>query len=151
MSYSSIDEVLECFSEIEAEALYPTDLKEAIIGVVERFGMQPLILLDRDKCIEIFMKRDGMSFSDANEFFEFNTIGSWVGEGTPCFATLIEKKKTPGYKLTATAKPATKPLDCRGISSDDETGKSDCIHPIVFREYIGQTPGKCAVCKRIVP
>jgi len=25
---------------------------------------------------------------DAEEYFEFNTIGGWVGDGTPAFATL---------------------------------------------------------------
>ncbi len=64
--------------------------KEAIIGKVERFGMSPLILLDRNKCIKIFIERDGMTPEDAEEFFEFNVIGSWVGDGTPCFATLLE-------------------------------------------------------------
>ena len=129
MSYSSVDEVLEYFDEIEAEVLYPTDLKDAIIGVVERFGLQPLILLDRDKCIEIFMKRDGMSFSDANEFFEFNTIGAWMGEGTPCFATLIkQEKKTPVHELavhelTVKVKPTTKPLDCQGVDASSGKGK----------------------------
>lgn len=91
MSYKSIDEALEYLGEIESEALYPTDLKEAIIGVVERFGVQPLVLLDREKCIEIFMKRDGMTDEEAEEHFEYNTIGSWMGTGTPCFATLIKK------------------------------------------------------------
>jgi hypothetical protein len=50
--------------------------------------MEPLILLDKSKCLEIFHKRDGMSYEDALEFFDFNVIGAWMGEGTPCFATL---------------------------------------------------------------
>jgi|WetSurMetagenome_2_1015567.scaffolds.fasta_scaffold190288_3 hypothetical protein len=86
-----IDEFLEDIASINDGAEYPTDLKEAIIGKVERFGLPSLILLDRDKCIEIFMTRDGMSLEDAEEFFEFNVIGSWVGDGTPCFATLIKE------------------------------------------------------------
>jgi hypothetical protein len=59
--------------------------------MVERFGMRPVILLDRDKCISIFVERDGMTHEEAEEYFEFNIIEAWVGEGTPCFATLIEK------------------------------------------------------------
>lgn len=90
-SLEIIDEFLEDIASINEEAQYPTDLKEAIIGRVERFGLPSLILLDRDKCIDIFMTRDGMSLEDAEEFFEFNVIGSWVGDGTPCFATLIKK------------------------------------------------------------
>lgn len=85
-----IESFLEWMSEVNENALYPTDLKDAVIGMVERFGMRPLILLDRDKCISIFMERDGMSHEEAEEFFDFNTIGAWVGEGTPCFATLLK-------------------------------------------------------------
>ena len=55
---SEADEAIEYVGEINPEALYPTDLKEAIIGMVERFGLDPLILLDRTKCIEILMKSD---------------------------------------------------------------------------------------------
>jgi len=47
-------------------------------------------LLDRDKCIDILIKRDRMSYEEADDFFEFNAVGSWMGEGTPCFATLIK-------------------------------------------------------------
>lgn len=85
-----IDNFLEDIASINEEAQYPTDLKDAIIGRVERYGTPTLILLDREKCINIFMERDGMTREDAEEFFEFNVIGSWVGEGTPCFATLLE-------------------------------------------------------------
>lgn len=85
-----VDGFLEDMGSINAEALYPTDLKDAIIGMVERYGTSPLILLDRNKCLNIFIERDGMTPDEAEEFFEFNVIGAWMGEGTPCFATLIE-------------------------------------------------------------
>lgn len=81
---------LEYISEINPEALYPTDLKEAVIGMVERFGRDPLILIDKTKVLEIYQKRDGMTPEDAIEFFEFNVLGAWVGEGTPCYMTRKE-------------------------------------------------------------
>ncbi len=56
--------------------------------MVDRFGQDTLVLLDRDKCLEILMGNDEMPYEDAVEFFEFNIIGAWMGEGTPCFATL---------------------------------------------------------------
>lgn len=152
MKFTTIEEVLEYFDELDTEVLHPTGLEQAIIGIVERFGMQPVILLDREKCIDILVKRDGMTEEEADEFFEYNIIGAWMGEGTPCFATLIEKKReTPGHKLTVKVIPAAKPLDCQGIDSETKTGKLDCSHPFIYREYIGQTPGKCVTCKRIVP
>lgn len=88
-----IEDFLEYMGEISENALYPTDLADAIIGRVERFGQSPLILLNRKKCIDIFMERDKMTWEEAEEHFEYNVIGSWVGEGTPCFATLIEDEE----------------------------------------------------------
>lgn len=86
-----ISEFLENFPETNKEALYPTGFENAIIGRVERFGMNPLILLDRDKCIDILVRRDGMEPDEAEEFFEINVIGAWMGDaGTPCYATLIK-------------------------------------------------------------
>jgi hypothetical protein len=35
--------------------------------------------------LDILVKRDGMSPEEAREFFEYNTVGSWVGEETPIF------------------------------------------------------------------
>jgi hypothetical protein len=31
------------------------------------------------------MERDGMSREDAEEYFDFNVAGAWVGEGMPVF------------------------------------------------------------------
>ena len=85
---------------------YP-DLEKAIIGVVERFGMIPVILYDRDKVIEILMK-GGMSEDSAEEWFEFNTIGTWAGKGTPAFARLIQEESTNGQQKQSTrAEPET--------------------------------------------
>ena len=61
----------------------------AFIGIAQRFGMEPVALYDREKCIRILMERDGMTWEGAEEFFSFNVEGAWVGEKTPAFATLI--------------------------------------------------------------
>ena len=85
-----IEDFIEMMESINPEAAYPSDMKEAIIGYVERSGEMPIILLDREKCLDILMKDSNMTYDEAIEYFEFNTIGSWVGEGTPAFATLID-------------------------------------------------------------
>ena len=69
-----IEDFLECMELINQEALYPTGFEEAIIGIAERIGSEPLILLDRQKCIEILMK--DMSEEEAIEYFDFNVLGS---------------------------------------------------------------------------
>tara|TARA_R110000796_G_scaffold22846_8_gene65824 strand:- start:6144 stop:6389 length:246 start_codon:yes stop_codon:yes gene_type:complete len=58
---------------------------EAIMGVVQRFGQETVILYDTDKLIDILVQRDEMPYDDAVEFFEYNILGSWVGEETPAF------------------------------------------------------------------
>lgn len=58
----------------------------ALIGVSEaQPGRPPLAVYDYMKCAEILMERDGMSGEEAIEFLDFNTVGSWVGGGTPVF------------------------------------------------------------------
>jgi hypothetical protein len=43
---------------------------------------------DVQKCIANLMAK-GMTEDEANEFFEFNTEGTWVGDGTPVFLRRI--------------------------------------------------------------
>ena len=86
------DEYKELLAEVNEEMLFADGYEDALIGYVERFGMEPIALYDRNKCIQILMKRDGMSFEEASEFFAFNTIGAWMGDSTPAFATIIPRK-----------------------------------------------------------
>ena len=60
-------------------------LEEAIIGVGGRMNMPDVLIYSYNKCVEIFMKRDGMSHEEAVEWMEFNVVGAWVGETTPIF------------------------------------------------------------------
>jgi hypothetical protein len=69
-------------SEIYPDLLKADGFDEAIIGVVERIGVQA-ICYDKDKVIKILMK--DMSEEEAYEYFEFNIGGAWVGEHTPFF------------------------------------------------------------------
>jgi len=64
--------------------LEPAYFDKAIIGMVQRIGLDA-ICYDRDKVLEILMEEEGMSFEDAVEHFEYNIIGSWVGDSTPLF------------------------------------------------------------------
>lgn len=59
---------------------------DAIIGIAERDG-EDCVVYDRAKVIQALRRRDGMDEDGAAEFFEYNIAGSWVGPGTPIFAT----------------------------------------------------------------
>ena len=52
----------------------------AFIGISHRFGFDvPVATYDRETCIEILM-RDDRTREEADEFFEYNVIGSWAWE-----------------------------------------------------------------------
>jgi hypothetical protein len=38
--------------------------------------------------------KEGMDYEEAEEFFEFNQIGAWLGESTPCFITMTDEERT---------------------------------------------------------
>ena len=79
---------MQLLEEINPEALLADGFEDAYIGVCEVFNRPPLAAYDRDKCIEILMERDGMDRDDAEEYFNFNVSGSWVGDNTPVYITL---------------------------------------------------------------
>jgi hypothetical protein len=55
---------------------------EAIIGEVMRFS-DTFILYDHSKVMEILMR--DMSEEDALDYWSYNQVGAWVGDGTPAF------------------------------------------------------------------
>lgn len=82
-------DVLNELSEYYGELLVADGFDEAIIGLGERCGSPPIVCYDRSLCIKKLMD-DGASYDEAEEHFEFNVLGSWVGESTPIFIQLFK-------------------------------------------------------------
>jgi hypothetical protein len=61
---------------------------DCIVGIVEQFGKPPILCYDKLLVIQK-MVGAGSSYEDAEEYFEYNQIGAYVGESTPCFLTPI--------------------------------------------------------------
>jgi hypothetical protein len=57
---------------------------KALIGV-GRQCMTDIAVYDYDKCVDILIERDGMSYDEAVDYMEFNVVGSYVGQQTPIF------------------------------------------------------------------
>ena len=57
---------------------------DCVIGTCERFGQEEIIAYDKRKVLAKLVSED-MTEDEALEYFYFNQIGAWVGEGTPCF------------------------------------------------------------------
>lgn len=72
---------------------------DAFVGTtISAFGRKQVALYDYDKCILILMHDNHMSEEDAIEYFDFNVIGAWVGEGTPIFINQHSVKNIEDYK-----------------------------------------------------
>ena len=58
---------------------------EAVVGTITSYGRGESVLYSTEKIIGIMMERDGMSANEALEFFHYNILGSYNGEGMPAF------------------------------------------------------------------
>jgi hypothetical protein len=67
--------------------LFADGYDAAIVGIGIHGGIES-VAYDAAKVIAILRRRDGMSQEEAEEFFEFNVLGAWVGERTPMFVRL---------------------------------------------------------------
>jgi hypothetical protein len=83
-------DLTEILVECCDDAIVYPDLKEAMIGIVERFGMSSVALYDYNKVIQILME-SGMTHEEAVEWYGFNTLGTWAGDGTPAFARIFNQ------------------------------------------------------------
>jgi len=61
---------------------------EAIIGVVERAAGAPVIAYDTQKILNILERT--MPMEDAQDYFDYNIVGSYMGDKTPVFITSAE-------------------------------------------------------------
>lgn len=69
-------------------------LDEAIIGQTTLWNVDGDVLVySVDTIISILMNRDGLSYEEAFEFFEFNIQGSYVGDHTPLYVHTIDDEE----------------------------------------------------------
>lgn len=63
---------------------YP-EFEPYVLGFVERCGQAPVLCYDREAVLAHLAK--DMGEEDALEYFDFNVLGLYAGEGTPFFLT----------------------------------------------------------------
>jgi len=83
------EEIIEHLEEEypDGEFILADGFEDAFLGVAVRYGMEPVALYDHEMCIGILMSQ-GMDRETAAEYFGFNVLGAWNGEGTPAFSML---------------------------------------------------------------
>lgn len=81
---------------IDEDILMADGYEAALVGYVEMFtndGHHLVACYDREKCLQCLMKQ-GMKYDEAQEWFEFNTLGAWPGRQGPVFLTLFTKESS---------------------------------------------------------
>ncbi len=102
----------DTIESMNPEALILDGFDDAIIGMAERINLLPVVAYDINKIIEILtgqmdvsdltedeveeLLENGQSIEDkkeemAWEYFDFNIMGAWMGEGTPVYLTIEPK------------------------------------------------------------
>jgi len=80
---------LEFLKDENPDYLLADGFDDAIVGTVERYGMNTVVLYNKNTCIDILMKDSEMTEDEAIDYFYYNVIGSYAGEYTPCFAEIL--------------------------------------------------------------
>ena len=93
-----IDYINNYAETAEGELMLADGFEAAIVGIAEGCGRSPAVVYDREKCVAILMERDGMDRDEAEEFFDFNVSGAYVGPGTPVFLVKPEEEQWSNEK-----------------------------------------------------
>ena len=86
MTLSKRDAVIELVGLSGQNALFADGYDDAIIGV--ELDYEPRVVYDQNKIIDILMA-DGMTDEEAQEFFDFNIAGSYVGKQKPIYVQKV--------------------------------------------------------------
>tara|TARA_R110000803_G_scaffold56795_1_gene114214 strand:+ start:3600 stop:3833 length:234 start_codon:yes stop_codon:yes gene_type:complete len=68
--------------DIPDDCLTADGFDDAIIGVGRRCGQPDIVVYDVSKALDVLVSQ-GMTEDEADEYFDFNVVGAWVGETTP--------------------------------------------------------------------
>jgi hypothetical protein len=77
-----------CSEESRAQLLKLDGFDDCYLGLGESYGSSPALIYDESKIIEK-LKQDGMDDEEAQEYFDFNILGSYLGEKMPIFLKRI--------------------------------------------------------------
>ena len=70
----------------EAERM---DYADAFMGVIN--DDSPKAVYSEEKVLDVLVNRDGMTYDEAIEFFEFNISGAHLGDQTPMYVLSFEE------------------------------------------------------------
>lgn len=79
-----MNRILEAAVEIYEDLTTLTGYDDCVVGVIHRFGAPPTLCYDLNKVLKKLCK-EGMTPEEAQEWWDFNMVGAYVGEQTPVY------------------------------------------------------------------
>ena len=83
-------QILDFISYLDEPILLAEGFELAFLGLGYSFN-GIYAIYDLVISLEILMQRDGMTYDEAEEFFEYNVIGSYVGDRMPVFLLMMKE------------------------------------------------------------
>ena len=83
------EEIQKALEDLDVTVVLADGLDEAFLGITD--DSPPRAVYDQKKIIDLLMTRDGMSEEEAEEFFDYNIGGAYVGEQTPVYVHRLEE------------------------------------------------------------
>lgn len=121
----------------EEGMLIMDDFDDCVVGVVEQFGRPPIACYDKDKVLAKLVAEGMEDYDEAYEWWSFNQIGAWMGDGTPCFIT----KGAEGYDALA-SRLAARLWECstlrHGMFTPPEFRR--LCQDLILEELVNPTP-----------
>lgn len=88
-----MSDIRDKLAKIRSDALIMDGYDDCIVGVVRRHGMDVVAVYDQDAVIQKLIS-EGMSEEEAVEWFEYNQISAWNGDGTPCYMQFTSSRRS---------------------------------------------------------
>ena len=77
--------IIDELREANPDALLATGLEDALIGYTINTHFNHVAVYSSQKCVEVLVKRDGMTHEEAEEYLEHNTYCAYVGPHGPLY------------------------------------------------------------------
>jgi len=83
------EQIQKALEDLDVAVVLADGLDEAFLGITD--DSPPRAVYDQKKIIDLLMARDGMSEEEAEEFFDYNIGGAYVGKQTPVYVHRLEE------------------------------------------------------------
>lgn len=100
-----MENIRDLIAEMDPEALFADGWDGCIMGTSWSPGRPLIVVYDAEAIIEKLAQE--MNYTEAEEYFDFNIEGAWVGERTPVFMRRIEvcQEEQPSTPSSSAATP----------------------------------------------